>query len=108
MIADAGIEVREMRVDGGASVMDLLCQLQADQLGVPVRRPSNLDTTAMGAAYLAGLAEGVWSSTADISSLWRSASAFEPTRSRDEVDAAYMGWKKALARMRGWIDPSAK
>ena len=107
MIADSGIAVHEMRVDGGASVMNLLCQVQADQLGVPVRRPRNLDTTAMGAAYLAGLAEGVWSSTEEIVSLWRSGSEFEPRRSRDEVDAAYVGWKKALARTRGWIDPSA-
>ncbi|HEX3326087.1 MAG TPA: glycerol kinase GlpK [Actinomycetota bacterium] len=104
MVADSGIVPSELRVDGGASVMDLLCQVQADQLGVVVRRPANLDTTAMGAAYLAGLAEGVWSSLDDLSSRWRADAEFEPARSRDEVDASFDGWKRAVDRAKGWIE----
>src|SRR2546427_3175977 len=88
--ADAGEPLKELRVDGGASVMDLLCQMQADQLGVVVRRPKNLETTAMGAAYLAGLAEGVWSSPDDVT--WTADAEFEPAAARDEGDAAYAGW----------------
>jgi glycerol kinase len=104
MSADSGMELTELRVDGGASVMDLLCQIQADQLGVVVRRPTNLDTTAMGAAYLAGLAEGVWSSLDDIDRRWKVGAEFEPSRSRDEVDASFAGWKKAVARTRRWTE----
>jgi glycerol kinase len=104
MVADSGIEPSELRVDGGASIMDLLCQLQADQLGVIVRRPANLDTTAMGAAHLAGLAEGVWSSLDDLSARWTAAAEFEPARSRDEVDASFDGWKRAVDRAQGWIE----
>ncbi|MDQ3955483.1 MAG: glycerol kinase GlpK [Actinomycetota bacterium] len=104
MTADSGIAPAELRVDGGASVMDVLCQLQADQLGVVVKRPKNLETTALGSGYLAGLAEGVWSSTADIQSAWRAEVEFEPKASRDEVDTAYEGWKRALERSRGWVE----
>lgn len=102
MTADAGVALAELRVDGGASVMDLLCQLQADQLGVLVRRPTNLETTALGSAYLAGLAEGVWSSPDEISARWRAAAEFEPRTSRDQADEAYEGWKKAVERAKGW------
>jgi glycerol kinase len=104
MVADSGIELSELRVDGGASIMDLLCQQQADQLGVIVRRPANLDTTAMGAAYLAGLAEGLWSSLDDVSARWTADAEFEPARSRDEVDASFDGWKRAVDRAKGWIE----
>lgn len=100
MTRDSGVTLAELRVDGGASVMDLLCQIQADQLGVLVRRPANLETTALGAAYLAGLASGMWASTDDIS--WRAAAEFEPSGSRDAADAAYDGWKKAVIRAMGW------
>jgi glycerol kinase len=102
MTADSGVPLAELRVDGGASVMDLLCQFQADQLGVPVRRPANLETTALGAAFLAGLAEGVWSSTEEISGTWAAAAEFEPNASRDEADSLYEGWKKAVERTRDW------
>ncbi|MDQ3962925.1 MAG: glycerol kinase GlpK [Actinomycetota bacterium] len=100
MGVQAGVTLGELRVDGGASVMNLLCQIQADQLGVVVRRPANLETTALGSAYLAGLATGVWNSTDDIS--WRAAAEFEPRAARDEADAAYEGWKKAVIRAMGW------
>ena len=101
MTADTGVPLEELRVDGGASVMDLLCQFQADQLGVVVRRPAMAETTALGAAYLAGLAEGVWASTAEISSRWRAAAEFEPHADRARADELYDGWKKAVARTRG-------
>jgi glycerol kinase len=104
MSADSGVGLNELRVDGGASVMDLLCQFQADLLGVMVRRPTNLDTTAMGAAYLAGLAEGVWSSLDEVSALWKLEAEFEPRRSRDEMETAFAGWKRAVALTRGWIE----
>ena len=103
MEADVGTPIAELRVDGGASVMDLLCQFQADQLGVVVRRPENLETTAMGAAFLAGLAEGVWGSIDDIA--WHVAAEFEPRMTRDRADAAYEGWKRALERAKGWAEP---
>jgi glycerol kinase len=101
MVHDAGSPLAELRVDGGASVMDLLCQLQADQLGVVVRRPANLETTALGAAYLAGLAEGMWSSPSDLAARWTAAAEFEP-RHKDRADASYEGWKRAVERAKGW------
>ncbi len=104
MKLDSRKQIEELRVDGGASVMDLLCQLQADQLGVPVARPANLETTALGAAYLAGLAVGVWKSPEEISSRWRADATFEPTVSRDEADALYDGWQKALERSKAWAE----
>ena len=102
MTLDSGAPPAELRVDGGASVMDLLCQFQADQLGVPVARPANLETTALGAAYMAGLGVGVWQSPDEISAKWKAAATFEPSKSRDEADSLYEGWKKALDRSRAW------
>ncbi len=104
MASDAGRPLEELRVDGGASVMDLLCQFQADQLGVPVRRPANLETTSLGAAYLAGLAEGVWSSPDEIGAGWQADVTFEPSAPRDEMDSLYEGWKKAVARAKAWVE----
>ena len=102
MTADSGTKPVELRVDGGASVMDVLCQIQADQLGVVVRRPANLDTTALGSAYLAGLAQGVWSAPSEIQGRWSAAAEFEPKASRDEADEAFEGWRRALDRARDW------
>ncbi|MGH2749040.1 MAG: glycerol kinase GlpK [Actinomycetota bacterium] len=104
MAADSGMGLQELRVDGGASVMDLMCRLQADQLDVVVRRPANLETTALGAAYLAGLATGVWSSPAEITDAWKPAAEFEPSADRAAADAAYEGWKKAVARSKAWAE----
>jgi glycerol kinase len=104
MNSDAGRPIEELRVDGGASVMDVLCQVQADQLGVVVKRPANPETTALGAAYLAGIAEGVWT-TADISERWEAAATFEPRAPRSRVDEDYAMWKRAVERARGWIEP---
>jgi glycerol kinase len=102
MEQDAGTPLAELRVDGGASVLDFLCQFQADQLGVLVRRPATLETTALGAAYLAGLSAGVWASSEDIAATWKSDREFEPVMSRDEADALYAGWQKAVSRSKDW------
>lgn len=94
----------ELRVDGGASVMELLLQLQADQLGVPVTRPKNSEATALGAAYLAGLAEGVWSSTDDVVHAWEADLTVQPTEDRAAADVLYSRWKIAVERSRGWVE----
>ena len=86
-------------VDGGASVNNVLCQLQADQLQVPVRRPRVRETTGLGAAFLAGLATGVWSSTEELRATWQLDRAFEPG-TRD--DAAHARWRVAVDRSKGW------
>ncbi|MEZ5343297.1 MAG: FGGY-family carbohydrate kinase [Acidimicrobiales bacterium] len=100
----AGTTLAELRVDGGASVMDLLLQLQADQLGVPVTRPSRQETTALGAAYLAGLAEGVWTSTEEITKVWTADVTKQPTADRASADAHYARWLQAVERSRGWAE----
>ena len=105
MTADAGVPLAELRVDGGAAVMDLMCQFQADQLGVAVARPAMLETTALGAAYLAGLSQGVWSSLDEIAAGWKADATFEPATSRDEADDRYAGWKKAVDRAKNWAEP---
>lgn len=105
MTADSGVKLTELRVDGGASVMDVLCQIQANQLGVVVRRPDNLETTALGAAYLAGLYLGLWSSLDDLAQGWHAAAEFEPSGDRAELDARYEGWKRAVERARSWERP---
>ncbi|MFA5889659.1 MAG: glycerol kinase GlpK [Actinomycetota bacterium] len=99
MAGGAGVRLAELRVDGGASVMDFLCQFQSDQLGVPVRRPAIQETTALGAAFLAGLSEGVWSSTTEISDAWRLDKEFLP---REPDDRLYAGWLRAVSRARDW------
>ena len=97
-----GTKISELRVDGGASVMDVLCQFQADVLGVPVRRPTVKETTALGAAYLAGLAEGVWASPAEAAASWAEESLFEPALASEEVARRYDDWHRAVERARGW------
>jgi glycerol kinase len=99
MTRDAGVAVPELSVDGGAAANDLLCELQAAQLQVPVRRPQVAETTALGAAFLAGLATGVWSGTDELRATWRLDRRFEPGP-RD--DAAYARWNDAVRRSRGW------
>src|SRR5439155_9073276 len=102
MEADAGIKLKELRVDGGASANDLLMQLQADLLGVPVVRPKVAETTALGAAYLAGLAVGYWKSQADIARQWQVDRRFEPAMSRDEAAAIRARWDEGVARAKNW------
>ncbi|HET8604718.1 MAG TPA: glycerol kinase GlpK [Marmoricola sp.] len=94
-----------LRVDGGASANDLLCQLQADLLDVPVERPRLVETTALGAAFMAGLGTGVWSSTDELRETWQLDRRFEPDRgapARSRVDEGYALWQKAVARSRDW------
>jgi glycerol kinase len=100
--AATGITVLELRVDGGASAMDVLGQFQADVLGVAVRRQEILETTALGAAYLAGLAEGVWASPEDAANAWTEEAAYEPAMAADEVARRREGWRRALERSRDW------
>jgi glycerol kinase len=102
MTADSGIQARELRVDGGATASDLLMQMQADLLGVPVVRPRITETTALGAAYLAGLASGVWRDEQEIARLWARDRVFEPAMSSDEAQARLAQWKRAVARSRDW------
>lgn len=104
MVAASGTAVKELRVDGGASVMDFLCQIQSDQLGVDVLRPTDQETTALGAAFLAGLAEGVWATTAEVLDQWSLDAAFHPVGDRDAADAQHQQWLRAVERSRGWAD----
>ncbi len=98
----SGTAPSELRVDGGASVMDLLCRLQADILDIPVRRAAVQETTALGAAYLAGIAEGVWDSPAEAAASWRSDASFEPSMDQATSDALQSEWRRAVDRSRGW------
>jgi glycerol kinase len=98
----SGQPLAELRVDGGASVMDLLLQFQADQLGVPVTRSAVQETTALGAAYLAGLAEGVWGSLDDLAAAWHADARFAPTTDRRDADARHGRWTDAVTRSRAW------
>ncbi len=102
MVAAGGTALTDLRVDGGASVMDLLMQFQADQLGVTVRRPNDQETTALGAAYLAGLAEGVWPDLAAVGAQWSEERAFAPAPDRTAADAGYATWQRAVERSRAW------
>jgi glycerol kinase len=102
---DAGMKLSELRVDGGATANDLLMQFQADILGVPVVRPRVHETTALGAAYLAGLAVGYWKSASEIDAQWETEKVFEPKMGRDQADVLMHGWRKAVLRAKGWHDP---
>ena len=104
MSEDAGVRLQELRVDGGASANNLLMQMQADFSGVPVVRPKVLETTALGAAYLAGLAVGFWSSLDEIASQWQVDRRFEPQMSADARTAKLARWHKAVARVGDWAD----
>ena len=103
MTRASGVAIRDLRVDGGAAVMNLMLQMQADQLGVDVLRPTELETTAIGAAYLAGLAEGVWGSTDDIASRWALERRFTPSADAATRDAAHAQWLRAVERSRAWL-----
>ena len=101
MASASGVSLSSLRVDGGAAVMDLLCQLQSNHLNVEVKRPTVLETTAMGAAYLAGLAEGVWDSTKDIADAWHLDRRFEPQPTGTE-GADYERWLRGVQRSLNW------
>ena len=100
MEADAGIKLKELRVDGGASANDLLMQLQADLLNVPVVRPKVLETTALGAAYLAGLAVGFWKNASDIAKQWQTDRRFKPAMKSPARARIVEGWERALKQAR--------
>jgi glycerol kinase len=102
MEKDAGLKLTELRVDGGATANNLLMQIQADLLGVPVVRPKVLETTALGAAYLAGLAVGFWNDPKDIANNWQIDRRFEPTLSRERAQEAMAQWAKAVERSKRW------
>jgi glycerol kinase len=102
MTSDAGIRLQALRADGGAAANDLLMQLQADLLGVPVQRPAVTETTALGAAYLAGLAVGYWPGLEEIAAQWQVEAEFMPTMAAERRDALYAGWQRAVKRARGW------
>jgi glycerol kinase len=102
MQADAGIALTELRADGGAIVNDFLAQFQSDLLGVPLLRPQVAETTALGAAYLAGLATGFWSSRGEIAQQWAVDRRFEPTMAREKREALYTGWQLAVQATLGF------
>ena len=102
MQRDTGIALSDLRVDGGASVNNLLMQFQADLLGVRVVRPVVTETTALGAAYLAGLASGYWSGTDEIRGQWRAERVFEPAMPAELRAARLEHWRRAVERARDW------
>ncbi len=97
---DAGERLAELRVDGAAAANDFLMQFQADMLGCPIVRPADIETTALGAAYLAGLATGFWKSISQIESFWRAGRVFEPAMPGSRRDELFAGWKTSVARAR--------
>ncbi|MBS1159603.1 MAG: glpK [Proteobacteria bacterium] len=102
MEGDAGQPMRELRVDGGAARNDLLLQFQADLLGVPVVRPRVTETTALGAAYLAGLAVGFWQDEEELTTLWQAERRFEPAMAEDQRAARFADWRRAVSRTLNW------
>jgi glycerol kinase len=104
MEADSGIRMQELRVDGGASANNLLLQFQADLLGIPVVRAKNPETTALGSAYLAGLAVGLYKSPTEIAAQWASDRTFQPRMAEGEKNRLRQEWSKALERAKRWID----
>src|SRR5438874_5072350 len=107
MQKDSGERLSEVRVDGGAAANDLLMQFQADLLGVPVVRPKVLETTALGAAYLAGLTVNLWKSREEIAAHWKLERRFEPQMSRNEAESRMARWREAVSRARNWARPDS-
>jgi len=104
MEADSGIEIKELRVDGGATANNLLMQFQADVLQAPVIRPKILETTALGAAYLAGLAVGYWKNHEEINEQWQEDHRFNPSMGKAEASILIKGWNRALKAIKAWSD----
>jgi len=102
MVADSGVQIPELRVDGGAAANDLLLQIQADLIDARVVRPTHLESTALGAAYLAGLATSVWDGTDELAQRWGVDSSFETQMAAEDVASMRSGWGKAVQRSRGW------
>ena len=104
MQEEAGLPLTTLKVDGDAAANAMLLQFQADLLGVPVRRPVVGETTALGAAYLAGLAVGYWDGLDDVRRNWALDREFAPQRPRADMDLLYAGWRKAVSRSLGWAE----
>ena len=104
MEADSGLGIEELRVDGGAAANDTLMQFQSDILGVPVVRPQVAETTALGAAYAAGLAVGFWDNLEDLRQNWLVDETWEPQMDEATRDQLYQGWLKAVQRTMGWVE----
>ena len=104
MEADTGLKLSALKVDGGAVANNLLMQLQADILGVQVTRPIVRETTALGAAYLAGLATGVWANDGELRANWGVDRVFKPQWDETRRREGYQGWQKAVERARGWVE----
>jgi glycerol kinase len=102
MTAEAGLELAELKVDGGAAANDLLCRFQADVLGVAVVRPRATETTVLGAAFLAGLGAGVWASIDELAGVWQLDRRFEPQMDATTRGRLLDGWRAAVDRSRGW------
>jgi glycerol kinase len=107
MRLDAALDLQALRADGGAAANDLLLQLQADLLGTVVQRPAQRETTALGAAMLAGLGVGFWSSLDDLQRAWTLEREFLPAMPAAERDERYARWKAAVERARSWAPPSS-
>jgi glycerol kinase len=104
MNADAGVDLAELRVDGGMVANELLMQFQADQLGVDVIRPKVTETTALGAAFAAGIAVGFWGGEQDVTDIWSEDKRWSPDMAPLERDRLYRNWKKAVTKTMGWVD----
>ena len=104
MRADSGTDLAELRVDGGASISNIMMQIQANMIGTAVNRPKCVETTALGAAYLAGLAVGFWSGMEEIETIREVSKVFEPQITKEERDILYSGWKRAVERAKGWVE----
>jgi glycerol kinase len=103
---EAGLKIPVLRVDGGGSANNFLMQFQADILGIPIQRARLAETTALGAAYLAGLAVGLWQDTAETGRYWKSTATYEPKMSVDQRETLYHDWKRAVERAKGWVQSS--
>jgi glycerol kinase len=104
MEQDSGVHVAVLKVDGGVTANSLCMQMQADILGVPVSRPVVAETTALGAAYAAGLAVGFWKDTDELRENWNESERWEPSWSSEQREEGYAGWKKAVERTLNWVD----
>jgi glycerol kinase len=104
MEADSGIDISELRVDGGAAANNLLMQFQSELLRVPVIRPKQLETTALGAAYLAGLAVGFWESVDQLNSQWTMEKEYIPEAEKENMQKLIFRWENALARAKNWVE----
>ena len=108
MNADSGVPLTELKVDGGMTANETLMQFQADQVGVPVIRPVVAETTALGAAYAAGIAVGFWNGEEDVVKNWAEDKRWEPKMDDAERDRLYRNWKKAVTKTFDWVDADVK